>query len=251
MKTFKPSALTAALLVGGMQLSGFSSLVMAQEAPQVPAQEAEQTADIEVIKVKGFRRSLIESLNVKRFSDTIVEAVSADDMGALPDVSIADSISRLSGVTAVRSGGQSSELNIRGLSGNFVFATLNGREQVSTSGSRSIEFDQYPSEMMSNVVVYKTPDASVMAQAIGGTIDMQTVRPLSHGGIALAASLLVMGAVSRSRLQEIFLGSTAERVLDRIGCDVLVVKPADFAEKLAELTGGPVPVHTRAGGDED
>jgi len=49
---------------------------------------------------------------------------------------------------------------------------------------------------------------------------------------SLAASLLVMGAVSRSRLQEIFLGSTAERVLDRIGCDVLVVKPADFAEKL-------------------
>ena len=49
---------------------------------------------------------------------------------------------------------------------------------------------------------------------------------------SLAASLLVMGAVSRSRLQEIFLGSTAERVLDRIGCDVLVVKPADFSEKL-------------------
>ena len=48
----------------------------------------------------------------------------------------------------------------------------------------------------------------------------------------LAASLLVMGAVSRSRLQEIFLGSTAERVLDRIACDVLVVKPGDFAEKL-------------------
>ena len=48
----------------------------------------------------------------------------------------------------------------------------------------------------------------------------------------LDAALVVMGAVSRSRLQEVFLGSTAERVLDRIGCDVLVVKPADFTEKL-------------------
>lgn len=48
----------------------------------------------------------------------------------------------------------------------------------------------------------------------------------------LTAALVVMGAVSRSRLQEVFLGSTAERVLDRIGCDVLVVKPADFTEKL-------------------
>jgi universal stress protein E len=48
----------------------------------------------------------------------------------------------------------------------------------------------------------------------------------------LGAALIVMGAVSRSRLQEVFLGSTAERVLDRIGCDVLVVKPGDFTEKL-------------------
>jgi len=49
---------------------------------------------------------------------------------------------------------------------------------------------------------------------------------------SLRAALIVMGAVSRSRLQEVFLGSTAERVLDRIGCDVLVVKPGDFSEKL-------------------
>jgi universal stress protein E len=49
---------------------------------------------------------------------------------------------------------------------------------------------------------------------------------------ATRAAMVVMGAVSRSRLQEAFLGSTAERVLDRIGCDVLVVKPADFTEKL-------------------
>jgi universal stress protein E len=48
----------------------------------------------------------------------------------------------------------------------------------------------------------------------------------------LGAALLVMGAVSRSRLQEVFLGSTAERVLDRVGCDVLIVKPPDFREKL-------------------
>jgi universal stress protein E len=48
----------------------------------------------------------------------------------------------------------------------------------------------------------------------------------------LGAALVIMGAVSRSRLQEVFLGSTAERVLDRIGCDVLVVKPADFTQKL-------------------
>ncbi|MDP5142342.1 TonB-dependent receptor [Rheinheimera baltica] len=177
MKTFKPSALTAALLVGGMQLSVFSSLVMAQEAPQAPAQEVE-TADIEVIQIKGFRRSLIESLNVKRFADTVVEAVSADDMGALPDVSIADSISRLPGVTAVRTGGQSSELNIRGLSGNFVFATLNGRELVSNQGGRSVQFDQYPSELINSAQVYKSQKASLIEGGVAGTIELKTANPL-------------------------------------------------------------------------
>jgi universal stress protein E len=55
---------------------------------------------------------------------------------------------------------------------------------------------------------------------------------LPRAAETLAADIVVMGAVSRSRLQEVFLGSTAERVLDRLGCDVLVVKPGDFAEKL-------------------
>lgn len=179
MKTFKPSALTAALLVGGMQLSGFSSLVMAQEAQQAPAQTAE-TSEIEVIEVKGFRRSLIESLNVKRYSDTVVEAVSADDMGALPDISIADSITRLPGVTSVRQGGQSSELNIRGLSGNFVFATLNGRELVSNQGGRSVQFDQYPSELINSAQVYKSQKASLIEGGVAGTIELRTVNPLNN-----------------------------------------------------------------------
>ena len=179
MKTFKPSALTAALLVGGMQLSGFSSLVMAQEAQQAPAQEQEaETADIEVIQIKGFRRSLIESINVKRFADTVVEVVSADDMGALPDVSIADSISRLPGVTSVRTGGQSSELNIRGLSGNFVFATLNGRELVSNQGGRSVQFDQYPSELINSVQVFKSQKASLLEGGVAGTVELKTANPL-------------------------------------------------------------------------
>jgi len=76
--------------------------------------------------------------------------ISADDLGGLPDVSMADALTRLPGISAVRTGGQAAEINIRGLSGDFVFSTLNGREQVSTSGSRSIEFDQYPSELISS-----------------------------------------------------------------------------------------------------
>src|SRR5690606_41472363 len=71
------------------------------------------------------------------------------------------------------------QINIRGFAGDFSTATLNGREQASTSDNRGVEFDQYPSELMSQVVVYKTPDAALVGQGLSGTVDLQTVRPLS------------------------------------------------------------------------
>ena len=66
---------------------------------------------------------------------------------------------------------------------------MNGREQVSTGDNRSIEFDQYPSELMSSVLVYKTPDAQLMGQGLAGTIDMRTVRPLDYGKQAIVLNL--------------------------------------------------------------
>ena len=101
--------------------------------------------------MRGFSTSLIKSLNQKRFGDTVSEQLSADDLGGLPDVSMADALTRLPGISAVRTGGQAAEINIRGLSGDFVFSTLNGREQVSTSGDRSIEFDQYPQSSLAQL----------------------------------------------------------------------------------------------------
>ena len=149
------------------------------QAEEVAALEAEKQI-LEEIKVTGIRRSLIKSIDVKRFSDTVVEVISADDIGGLPDVSIADALTRLPGVTAVRTGGQASELNIRGLSGDFVFSTLNGREQVTTGGSRSIEFDQYPSELITQAAVYKSPKASLIEGGVAGTVELKTANPLSN-----------------------------------------------------------------------
>ncbi len=185
MKKFKPSALTLALMLGGVTIASMPSFA-AEDADKdkkaiAEAKKEEAAAqELEVIEVKGFRRSLIQSLNTKRYSDTVVEAVSADDMGALPDVSIADAISRLPGVTAVRSGGQSSELNIRGMSGGFVFATLNGREVVTDQGGRSVQFDQYPSELINQVQVYKSQKASLVEGGVAGSIELQTASALDN-----------------------------------------------------------------------
>lgn len=174
MKKFRPSLITAAFLASGMAIVGTNSY--AQET----AVEQPDTADdqIETIEVKGFSTSLIKSLNQKRFSDTVSEQLSADDLGGLPDVSMADALTRLPGISAVRTGGQAAEINIRGLSGDFVFSTLNGREQVSTSGSRSIEFDQYPSELISSAAVYKSPKASLIEGGVAGSVELQTASPL-------------------------------------------------------------------------
>ena len=118
-----------------------------------------------------------------------MEAISAEDIGKLPDTSIAESISRLPGLTSQRAEGRASAISLRGTDPGFTTALLNGREQVSTGDNRNVEFDQYPSELLSSVVVYKTPDSSVTAQGLAGTIDLRTIRPLQYGGDAIVLNI--------------------------------------------------------------
>lgn len=170
MATFRLSLLSLALLTAGLSA----------QAQQQDSEPATTETDVEVIQVRGFAQSLFRSLDSKRFNDVVSETISADDLGALPDVSIADALTRLPGISAVRTGGQAAEINIRGMSGGFVFSTLNGREQVSTSGKRNIEFDQYPSELINSAAVYKSPKASLIEGGVAGTVELQTANVLSN-----------------------------------------------------------------------
>jgi iron complex outermembrane recepter protein len=150
----------------------------AQEAP------AEEAAD-EII-VTGFRASLQNAVNEKKKNDQIVESVSSEDIGKLPDASIGESIARLPGLTSQRQGGRANVISIRGLGPDFSQTLLNGREQTTTGDARGVEFDQYPSEIVSQVVVYKSPTASLLGQGLVGTIDIRTIRPLEYGKQVLA-----------------------------------------------------------------
>ncbi|MCC5826786.1 TonB-dependent receptor plug domain-containing protein, partial [Alkalimonas sp.] len=165
------------LLTLALAAAGISGLALADAEHDVSVSAEEQ---VEVIQVRGFASSLFRSLDAKRFSDIVSETISADDLGALPDVSMADALTRLPGVSAVRTGGQAAEINIRGMSGGFVFSTLNGREQVSTSGKRNIEFDQYPSELINSAAVYKSPKASLIEGGVAGTVELETASPLRN-----------------------------------------------------------------------
>ncbi|MDP5211642.1 TonB-dependent receptor [Pseudoalteromonas tunicata] len=176
MSKFKPSMLTLALVS-----AGFSSL-SAFAADEVKKDEALNQENVEVIEVRGMRRSIAESINVKRFATNVVESISAEDIGKLPDSSIAESIARLPGLAAQRLDGRASRVSIRGFGENESGTTFNGREQVSISDNRGVEFDLYPSEIMSGVTVYKTPNATLEGEGIAGVIDMQTIKPLSKDG---------------------------------------------------------------------
>lgn len=177
-------AVTHALHGRSSVLIGAALLSMSLTA--AAADEAEK--DVDEIIVSGIRASIESAISVKKNESSIVEAISAEDIGKLPDSSIAESIARLPGIAAQRTNGRAQTLSIRGLGPDFTVTTFNGREQASTNDNRTVEFDQYPSELVNQVTIYKTPNASMVYQGIAGTTDIQTVHPLDFGKRAIAVT---------------------------------------------------------------
>lgn len=183
MVQLKRNLLSVALASATMMLvSNAYAQAADQQAQQGDqAQSAEDRAKtLDTVVVTGIRAGIERAIDTKRDSREIVEAISAEDIGKLPDISIAESIARLPGLTMQRVAGRSSTVSIRGLSDDFGTTLLNGREQVSVGHNRGVEFDQYPSELISGVVVYKTPNAQLVGQGLSGTVDLHTVRPLDY-----------------------------------------------------------------------
>ena len=174
----------ALALIGGLAPTG----AMAQDPTGTDANVA-TGEDENAIVVTGIRAAIDNSVAQKRENTSIVEVVSAEDLGKLPDLSIGESLSRLPGLATQRLDGRANVVSIRGLAPDFTTTLLNGREQVSASNNRGVELDQYPSELLNGAVVYKTPDAMLIGQALGGTIDMRTVRPLSFSDTQLVVGI--------------------------------------------------------------
>lgn len=187
------------------------------------------TAEADVVKldafvVTGIRAGIESAIEAKRESTSIVESITSEDIGKLPDISIAESIARLPGLAAQRVDGAAQVISVRGLAPDFSTTLLNGREQVSTGDNRGVEFDQYPSELISRVLVQKTPDASLVSQGLSGTIGLQTVRPLSF--VKRVFALNVRG--ERKTLDN--LGSDAKTSGNRIS--------ATYVDQFANRTVG-------------
>ncbi len=163
------SVAVAAALAGAASMS----------AATASAQEAESSDAIEEVVAYGqYRRSLVSAIGTKRESSTIVEALSAEDIGKLPDSSIAESIARIPGLAGARVNGRTSGISVRGFKEDYVGSTLNGRDLLGIGDNRGVEYDLYPSEIVSGIVIYKSADATLPFQGIGGGVDLRTTRPL-------------------------------------------------------------------------
>ncbi|AGH78088.1 TonB-dependent receptor [Xanthomonas citri pv. citri] len=231
MLKHKRSALSIALAVAMAPTWAAAQTAAPAHANDTPQGASEQTAgavtDLDKVQVTGLRRAIEGAISVKRDSTSIVEAISAEDIGRLPDVSIAESLARLPGLAAQRVAGRAQVISVRGLSPDFSTTLLNGREVVSTGDNRSVEFDQYPSELVSGVTVYKTPDAGLVGQGLSGTVDMQTARPLSYNERVIAIG---------GRYQRNSLGKAAN--VDPYGNRFNVSYIDQFADRTIGLTIG-------------
>jgi len=156
-------------------------------AASTSAQDSAPEADEEVVFVESIRRTFQNSMELKRNSTAIVDAISADEIGALPDLSVAETLERITGVTGDRFKGNASEISIRGMGPFLGFSTFNGRAISSGSGNRSVAFSQFPSELVNKANVYKSQVANILEGGSSGTIDLGTLRPLDLGKRSIRA----------------------------------------------------------------
>jgi iron complex outermembrane receptor protein len=154
------------------------------------AQAADAPAADQTVTITGIRRGIESAISVKKNAEGVVEAISAEDIGKLPDTTIAESLARLPGITAQRDrNGNATNINIRGLGPDFNGYLLNGREQTSTGDSRGVDLSVYPAELIGGATVYKTGDATLMTAGLAGTLDTRLIDPLAQSGRTIAASV--------------------------------------------------------------
>ncbi|MDB5466549.1 MAG: TonB-dependent receptor [Phenylobacterium sp.] len=185
-------------------LVGSVSAVAVICAAGTPALAADAAPAVSEVVVTGIRESLQRAIEIKRSSDDHVEAISADDIGKLPDKNVADALQRIAGfnTTSAASGeggfDENDRVSIRGTSPSLTQVTVNGHgistgdwfilDQFSTVG-RSVSFTLLPSEIVQTTSVYKTQDAALLEGGVAGAVDIVTRRPLDfHQPLTLQAS---------------------------------------------------------------
>ncbi|ROQ21709.1 TonB-dependent receptor [Marinimicrobium koreense] len=142
---------------------------------------AQEEAVLEEIIVSGVRSSIEGAVDIKRRATNIVDGITAEDIGQMPDVSIADAISRIPGVNYTTNNGRAEFATIRGLTPDLTLTTFNGRILTTTApGTRRVAMGRLPSELLNRVTVAKSPEAKMIEGGVAGTVQLETVKPLDR-----------------------------------------------------------------------
>ena len=150
-------------------------------APAGLAQNADdEDSVLEEVVVQGFRNTIQSSIEVKRESNMVVEALSSDDIGDIPALSIGEALETLTSVVSHREQGGATEVSIRGMGPYLSSTNINGREATNGSGDRSVNFSMFPSELFNELKVYKTQSAELIEGGVSGLIEMETLKPLDY-----------------------------------------------------------------------
>lgn len=170
-----------AWLKGSLLLSvGFSTLAVSTSAlAQAPDE----------IVVTGSRQVIQDAIALKRQSTQIVDGLSADEIGDIPALSIGEALESITGVASHRENGGATEVSIRGLGPYLSSTVVNGRAATNGSGDRSVNFSQFPSELMNKLAVFKTQNASQIEGGVAGQIQLDTIKPLDYGKRRIQADL--------------------------------------------------------------
>lgn len=169
------------LLLSAAALPMMIGAAVAQESDPVEATEETDTRELDVITVTGTRQVIQDSIALKRSSTQIVDGLSADEIGDIPALSIGEALENVTGVASHRENGGATEVSIRGLGPYLSSTVVNGRAATNGSGDRSVNFSQFPSELINKLAVFKTQDASQIEGGVAGQIQLETLRPLDFG----------------------------------------------------------------------
>jgi TonB-dependent receptor len=186
--------------LGAIAFSG--SLFAADAAPA--DSNTNSTDTLQEVVVTGIRASLQKSLDVKRDSAGIVDAISAEDIGKFPDSNLATAMERVPGVTVTRaatqnvnggmagvagSTGAATAITVRGFGPQFNETLYDGRQVPTSTGNRGFDFGAVGSDLVGQVDVMKTPDSTLSSGAIGATINIKYPKPFDRPGLQLAGSV--------------------------------------------------------------
>ncbi|MBE7215615.1 TonB-dependent receptor [Shewanella benthica] len=180
----RPSNFKKSVLATNIALLLGTAVSMSAVAADADNTAVEADENIEKIEVRGMRASMKASVNAKRFSNAVVDAVSAEDIGKFPDGDVGESLARIPGVSVSRQFGQGQQVSIRGASSQLTRTLLNGHSVSSTGWfdqqaiDRSFNYSLLPPEMVSGIEVYKSSQADITEGGIGGTVIVKTRKPL-------------------------------------------------------------------------